>query len=138
MAALRSYLRGEEPRLAVVAVLTTAVAAAIPLFSLGVFGIGVSGTVGEAAFAVVFVVVPTVAGCLCGWRRLGYPAAAASGLAPGGAFYVVVAVGAALGIGTFGGGDSPLFPFSLMVGSVGFLLATVGFGVGVAVAVLRS
>ena len=133
-----SHLTGSDPGLAVAVVVAVAVVAAAVLLPLGLLEVPVSGAAGRAAFVGAFWLLPGVAGVVCWTRRLGYPAAAAAGVAPGVAFLVVVTAGSALGVGSFGGGDSPLVPFSLFLGSVGFLWATGGYGLGFVVAVVRD
>lgn len=138
MTTIRQYLGGEHPQRAVVAVVAVGSTAAVILVPFGLFERGVSGVVGRSAFAIVFGVLPGLAGGLCGWYRLGVPAAVGSGVAPGVVFYVLVAVGAALNVGSFGGGDSPLGPFALLLTLPSFLMATAGFTLAVTVALSRQ
>lgn len=137
MTAIREYLYGEQPQRAVVAVIAVGSTAAVILAPFGLLEWGVSGVVGRSAFAIVFGVLPGLAGGLCGWYKVGFPAAVGSGIAPGAVFYLLVAVGAALNVGSFGGGDSPLGPFALLVTLPSFLMATAGFTLTVALAILR-
>lgn len=134
MGAVRRTLWGEHPRFAVATVIAAGATTAIVLAPFGVLELGVSGAVGTGAFAIAFVVIPGLAGGACGWYRLGVPAVAGSGLAPGVAFVLLVSIGAILDVGSFGGGDSPLLPFAitLMVPSVA--AASLGFVLGSAVA----
>lgn len=136
MFAFRSVLVPARPRLALGVVAAVGAATAAVLVPFGLLRIGVSGLVGRLAFLVVFGVVPALAGGICGRYRLGVPAAAASGVAPGVAFFLVVAVGAALEVGTFGGGDSPLGPFALALTAPSVALALLGFGLAVAIRTL--
>lgn len=127
MVDLQPYLYGERPRLAGIVAVAVGITTGFLLVPLGLFEISVSGLPAAVVFTIGFGALPVLAGVVCGWFRLGVLAAAASGIAPAVAFYLVVVVGATLGIGTFGGGDSPLAPFALLLGSPGFVLATVGF-----------
>ena len=137
---IRQRLVGEHPSLALGTVVAVGGATAALLVPFGLLEVGMSGVIGTSAVALAFGGVPFVAGGLSGWCRLGVLTAVGSGIAPGGTFYLVVAIGAALGIGSFGGGDSPLGPFALTVtipslgaAAVGFILPVVarrvhGFG----------
>lgn len=138
VATTRRYLLGEHPRLGALTVLAVGIATASLLVPFGLLEIGVSGPSGRLAFAVAFGVLPGVAGGICGWYRLGLPAAVGSGIAPGIAFLFVVAVGAALDLGSFGGGDSPLGPFVLTLTAPGFAFATAGFALAVAITAIRG
>ncbi|WP_436348871.1 hypothetical protein [Natronorubrum sp. FCH18a] len=138
MATIRQYLHGEHPQRAVVTVVAVGITTAAILVPFGLLERGVSGLVGTSAFAIAFGVLPGLAGGICGWYRLGFPAAAGSGVAPGVVFYLIVAVGAALDVGSFGGGDSPLGPFALLLTMPSFLMAIVGFTLAVVVAILRQ
>lgn len=55
---------------------------------------------------------------------------------PGVAFYTVVALGTSFDVGTFGGGNSPLVPFTFLLVSGSFVWATAGFALAVSVALL--
>ncbi|ELY73191.1 hypothetical protein C488_14175 [Natrinema pellirubrum DSM 15624] len=138
MATLRQHLYGEHPLRALVTVIAVGGTTALLLIPFGLLEIGVSGLIGTAVFAIALGVVPGVAGGICGRYRLGFPAAVGSGIAPGVAFYLVVAVGAALEVGSFGGGDSPLGPFALLLTTPSFLLATAGFTLTILVTILRE
>lgn len=127
MVSIRQSLYGEHPRIAVVLVLAVAITTAAVLIPFGALEIDISGLLGQLAFVVVFGVLPWLAGGICGWYRLGLPTAAASGLAPGISFYLVVAVGTALDVGSFGGGDSPLSPFTLVLTAPSLASAMMGF-----------
>ena len=131
----RAYAFGTRPRDATALVAAVAILETVVLVLLGIVG---TGAAGGAGLGLVFGVVPGVAGAVCGRARLGYPAAVAVGLVPGVAFYVVVAVGAALDVGGFGGGDSPLLPFAAVLGSAGLVWATAGFCLGVGAAAVAE
>lgn len=137
MTTFQQYLYGEHPQRAVVTVVAVGSTAAVILVPFGLFERGVSGLVGTSAFATVFGVLPGLAGGICGWYKAGFPAAVASGVAPGVVFYLIVTVGAAFNIGSFGGGDSPLEPFAFLLTLPSFLMATAGFAFAVALAILR-
>lgn len=138
MTTIRQYLGGEHPQRAVVAVVVVGSTAAVILVPFGLFERDVSGVVGRSAFAIVFGILPGLAGGLCGWYRLGVPAVVGSGVAPSVVFYLLVAVGAALNVGSFGGGDSPLGPFALLLTLPSLLMATAGFTLAVTVALFRQ
>lgn len=131
MTELRQHLRGERPTAAVATVLGVGVAAAAVLAPFGILAVGVAGRLGTGAFLLAFGVIPGAAGWICGRYRLGAPAAVASGVATGVAFFLLVAVGSALGTGSFGGGDSPLGRFALALTVPGLAAATSGFVLGV-------
>lgn len=138
VATIRRNVDGEHPQHAFVTVVAVGVTTSLLLLPFGLFEIGFSGLLGTGAFAIAFGVVPGIAGGICGWYRLGFPAAVGSGVAPGVAFYIVVAVGAAVDVGSFGGGDSPLGPFALLLTTPSFLLAIAGFTLAVVVTRLRE
>lgn len=131
MATIRERLAVERPILALAMVLAVFVLTTAILVPFGLLDVGLSGSLGESVFALVFVVVPGLAGTLCGWNRLGVPAAAGCGLAPGVAFFLVVTVGAALAVGSFGGGDSPAGPLALVLTAPGLLAAGLGFALAI-------
>lgn len=130
MAPIRRYLSGEHPRRAAATVVAVGLATAGILGPFGLLEIGISGQLGEIAFALAFGVLPGLAGVVCGWYRFGFPAALGSGVASGVAFYLVVTIGAALSVGSFGGGDSPLGPFALLLTAPSVASSTVGFTLG--------
>lgn len=132
MAELRQHLRGERPTAAVATVLGVGVATAAMLVPFGILAVGVSGRLGRGAFLVAFGILPGAAGWICGRYRLGAPAAVGSGVAPGAAFFLAVAVGSTLGVGSFGGGDSPLGRFALALTLPALAAATIGFVLAVA------
>lgn len=138
MAPFRQYLYGKHPQRAVLTVVAVGITTAAILVPFGLLEYGVSGRLGTVAFALAFGALPGLAGGICGWYRFGLPAAVGSGIAPGGTFFIVVAVGTALDVGSFGGGDSPLGPFVLILILPGFLLATASFVFAVAVSILRE
>ncbi|APW99239.1 hypothetical protein CHINAEXTREME_16320 [Halobiforma lacisalsi AJ5] len=138
MVTLRRHLTTERPRLALAVVAAVGATTTTVLVPLGLLGIGTSGRPGIVGFRVAFGLIPAVAGAICGLYRLGLPAAVACGLAPGGTFYLVVVVGAALEVGTVGGGDAPLGPLSVVLTAPSFVLALVGFVAGLAVAAVRG
>lgn len=134
VATVNQYLYGKRPQCAIITVVAVGVATGAILIPFGLFEIGFSGPLGSSAFAIAFGVLPGVAGGICGWYRLGFPAVAGSGTAPGVVFYLVVAVGTALNVGSFGGGDSPLGSFTLVLTIPSVVAATVGFVITVTVA----
>lgn len=136
VATIYQYLYGEHPQLGGMTVVGVVVTAAAILFPFGLLEIGFSGLVGTSVFMLVFSVLPGLAGGICGWYRLGFLAATGSGVAPSVAFYLVVIVGVALDIGSFGGGDSPLGAFTLVLAILSFVAAIAGFLLTVAVATL--
>ncbi|SFB94598.1 hypothetical protein SAMN05444422_103183 [Halobiforma haloterrestris] len=138
MDAPRRYLASERPRLSLAVVAAVGATTAAVLVPLGLLGIGTSGRPGIVGFRVAFGLVPAVAGAICGLYRLGLPTAVACGLAPGGTFSLVVVVGTALEVGTFGGGDAPLGPLSVALTAPSFVLALVGFAAGLAVTAVRE
>lgn len=135
---IRQYLHGEHPKRAVETVVAVGVITAIILAPFGLLERGVSGLVGTSAFLISFGVLPGIAGGICGWYRLGFPAAAGSGVAPGVVFYLVVAVGTALDVGGFSGGDSPLGLFALTVSIPSLLMAIISFTLVIAVSIRRE
>ena len=138
MATICQYLYGEYTRLGVVTVFGVAVTTAAILVPFGLLEIGFSGLIGTSVFILAFGLLPGLAGGICGWYRLGFPAAAGSGVAPGVAFYLVVVVGVTLNIGSFGAGDSPLVPFALRLTIPSFVAAVAGFILAVAMAILSQ
>ena len=135
MAPIRRYLFGEHLRGAVVAVAATGIAAAVTLAPFGIFRLDVDGRLGIGAFVVVFGLLPGIGGFISARRRFGILAAIGCGIAPGVAFVVVVAVGAALNVGSFGGGDSPLGSFALTLVLPSLVMALIGFLLGIVAAI---
>ncbi|CAI50145.1 uncharacterized protein NP_4108A [Natronomonas pharaonis DSM 2160] len=128
---LAAYATGERPRAATGVVVAVAAVAAVSLAALGAMEAAFGDAPSGAVFMFVVGPLPVAAGAVCGWFRLGFPAAAVSGVSTGVAFYVVVAVGAAVDVGGFGGGDTPLAAFSMVLASTGLVWATGGFVAGV-------
>jgi len=131
---LRPYVYGKRPQDAVPVAATVALVSAVTFVALGSFGVSVETSPGEVAFLAVFSILPIAAGAVCGYRSFGFPAAAVCGVLPGVTFVLVVTVGTALGVGVFGGGDSPAWVLGVAFGSVGFIWSVFGFAVGVGVA----
>lgn len=131
MVELRQTLTGTNPRGAVAVVVAVGLATAALLGPFGVFSIPVAGVPAGGALAVGFGLLPALAGGVCGYYRLGMVGAVGSGIAPGAAFVLFVAVGTALEIGSIGGGDAPLVRFGLLLATPGVVLAIIGFGLGV-------
>ena len=128
---LAAYATGERPRAATGVVVAVAVVATVSLAALGAIEAAFGNAPSGAVFVFVFGPLPVAAGAVCGWFRLGFPAAAVSGVSTGVTFYAVVAVGAAVDVGGFGGGDTPLAAFSVVMASTGLVWATGGFAAGV-------
>lgn len=133
----RRYFSGEFPPRNILPVVTVGLITAAIFVSIGVLEMGFSGFVGTIVFWVIFGLLPGIAGWVCGWYQLGFPAAAGSGVAPGVAFFVVGGIGATLNVGSFGGGDSPLGPLALVLTAPGILAATIGFVLAVVIATVQ-
>ncbi len=133
---LGPYVYGERPRRGAVVAAAAAVLAALSVGGAGL--LGVTGTPVVFIFAATYGLLPAIAGGICGWGRMGYPAAAVAGVATGVAFFVVVTLGGAFEAGIFTGEDDPLLAFSIALAMMGFVWSTAGFAVGVAGAVLEE
>ena len=134
---IRPYVYGERPLDAAPVAVSVALVSAVTFAALGSVGVSVDTSPGEVVFLAVFSILPIAAGAICGYRSFGFPAATVCGVIPAVTFYVVVTVGTALGVGSFGGGDSPAWALGIAFGSVGFIWSVFGFAVGVGVALSR-
>lgn len=122
-----NVLGPEDPTLAVMLVAAVVLGVAALLAPLGLFRMEASGIPGQGAFFLAFGILPLVGGVLAARDELGLLTALGAGLAPGIAFAGLVGIGSSLDIGSFGGGDSPLIPFTLVLTVPSVVLATVGF-----------
>ncbi len=119
----------EDPALAGMLVAAVVLGVAALLAPLGLFRVAASGIPGRGAFFLAFGILPVVAGVLAARHALGLLTALGAGLAPGIGFAGLVVIGSSLGIGSFGGGDSPLVPFALVLTLPAVVLATAAFGI---------
>ena len=123
---IRSFVVGEDIRLAGLVVGLIGVGVAVSLMSIPLLGPGDSGV--SVLETVSFGVLPLLGGMICGWYSLGAIAVGGVGIVPGIVVYISQIV-----IGT--NGDLSRVGFSFMLTTVTFPIALAGFGVGIAAAV---